>query len=156
MSDHACLNEPAFPDDDGLLDPLLADCREPAERLARLGESRIYVPLVPVLTTDEGVVASPTGDRSADMATVMLTGHDGRTALLVFTTVAAVAAWEPRARPVPVRGRDAAQVAVADGASALLLDLGSAEATVVETEDLDHLAAGDRLVRTGAGLAWLT
>ena len=59
-----------------------------------------------------------------------------------------MATWSSEARPVPVWGRDAARATLDEGASALLLDLASATFTVVETDDVEHLAAGHRLVRT--------
>ncbi|MEJ7756120.1 MAG: hypothetical protein WKF83_07095 [Nocardioidaceae bacterium] len=40
------------------------------------------------------------------------------------------------------------------GATAIVLDVAGPVAVVVEESDLLHLAAGDTLVRTRAGLAW--
>jgi hypothetical protein len=57
---------------------------------------------------------------------------------------------------VPVWGRQAARAALDEDASAVLLDLASPTFTVVETADVEHLAAGHRLVSTGAGPAWVT
>jgi hypothetical protein len=64
--------------------------------------------------------------------------------------------WDPQARPVPIFAYDAARAAVEESASALLLDLGGSHFTVVETEDLEHLAARHQLVHTAAGTAWVT
>ena len=136
------LAEPAFPDDDGLIDPRLDEAMgDDSAVFAVLGEVRVFVPIVAVLgeqATDgpplrEAIAAggAPT-DKSADMAAVFMTGADGRKALLTFSSVAALEAWNPRARPVPVWGREAAQAAMDEGASALLLDLGSDNFTVVE------------------------
>jgi hypothetical protein len=84
-----------------------------------------------------------------------MTGADGRTALLAFSSVATMTAWNGDARPVPVWGRDAARAALDEQATAVLLDIGSPTFTVVETADVGHLAAGHRLVSTDAGPAWL-
>lgn len=151
MSHRPSLAEPAFPDDDGSVYPELAEALGDETRvLAVLGGVRVFVPVVALLGE------SPAGtDKEADMAAVLMTGADGRTALLAFSSVAAMATWNAEARPVPVWGHEAARAALDENASALLLDLASSTFTVVETPDLEHLAAGHRMVSTDAGPAWL-
>lgn len=145
------LAEPAFPDDDGQADASLsAALGDLTGVLAVLGEVRVFVPVVALL---DDVPAD--GDKEADMAAVMMTGADGRQALLAFSSVATMTAWNADARPVPVWGRQAARAALDEGASAVLLDLASPTFTVIETADVEHLAAGHRLVSTDAGPAWL-
>lgn len=145
------LAAPAFPDDDGLTDPALAgalgDDRAVLEAFAA---ARVFVPIIALL----GEVPTD-GDKNAEMAAVLMTGADGRTALLAFTSIATMAAWDPQARPVPVLGPDAARATLDEGAAALLLDLGSPSFSVIETADIEHLAAGHSMVRTPAGSAWL-
>ena len=146
------LAEPAFPDDDGqVYASLAAAFGDDARVLAVLGDVRVFVPVVALL---DDVPAD--GDKEADMAAVMMTGADGRRALLAFSSVATMTAWNADARPVPVWGRQAARAALDEGASAVLLDLASPTFTVIETADVEHLAAGHRLVDTEAGTAWLT
>jgi hypothetical protein len=146
------LAEPAFPDDDGqVYAALAAALGDDARVLAVLGDVRVFVPVIALL---EDVPAD--GDKEADMAAVMMTGADGRQALLAFSSVAAMTAWNADARPVPVWGRQAARAALDEGATAVLLDLASPTFTVIETADVEHLAAGHRLVDTDAGTAWLT
>ena len=126
---HRSLAEPAFPGDDGLIDPRLADALgDDAKVFAAYGEVRVFVPIVAIL----GERATDGSDKSADMAAVFMTGADGHKALLTFSSVAALEAWNPVARPVPVWGREAAQAALEEGASALLLDLGAEHFTVLE------------------------
>ena len=151
MSHRPSLAEPAFPDDDGSAYPELAEAFGDDTRvLAVLGGVRVFVPVVAL------VGDSPAGtDKEADMAAVLMTGADGRAALLAFSSVAAMRAWNADARPVPVWGKDAARATLDEGASALLLDLASPSFTVIETSDVEHLAAGHRLVSTGAGPAWI-
>lgn len=156
MKHSPLLAAPAFPDDNGLVDPALQAAFEASEHgehavLGALGGARVFVPIVAML----GQVPAD-GDKEADMAAVFMTGADGRRALLAFSSLATMAAWDLQARPVAVFGQAAAQAALAEDASALLLDLGGDHFTVVETEDLGHLAAGHRLVQTAAGTAWLT
>jgi hypothetical protein len=123
------LAEPAFPGDDGLIHPRLAEALgDDAKVFAVFGEVRVFVPIVATL----GEQATDGSDKSADMAAVFMTGADGRKALLTFSSVAALEAWNPVARPVPLWGREAAQAALDEGASALLLDLGTEHFTVLE------------------------
>lgn len=132
------LAEPAFPRDDGMVDPQLrAALGDDAAVLGALGDVRVFVPIVAVV----GEQATDGSDKSADMAAVFMTGADGRKALLVFSSVASLAAWNATARPVAVWGRDAALAAVAEDASAMLLDLGSDHFTVIETDGVRRLAA---------------
>jgi hypothetical protein len=146
------LAQPAFPDDDGLVDPALAAAftGDDLAVVSALCSVRVFVPVIALL--DE---VPADGDKEADMAAVMMTGVDGRQALLAFSSVATMKTWDPEARPVPVWGRQAASAALDEGASAVLLDLASPTFTVVETSDLEHLAAGHRLVGTDAGPAWV-
>ena len=144
------LAEPALPDDDGRHDPTL-DLADEATMLATIGTARVFVPVVAVL----GERATNGSDKNSDMAAVLMTGADGRTALLAFSSLETMSRWNPTSRPVPVYGRDAARAALADGASALLLDLGQPTFQVVETEDLEHVAAEHVLVRTEGGTAWV-
>lgn len=164
MSHDRSLAAPAFPDDDGKTYHALADAFGDDTRvLAVLGDVRVFVPVVATLG-DAGL--SPAGpgpraaengtDKDADMAAVLMRGADGRQALLTFSSVATMQAWDPHARPVPVWGRDAARAAIDEGASAILLDLGHPHFTVVEADDVQHLAAGHQLVRTPSGTAWVT
>ncbi len=152
MTHRPSLAGPAFPDDDGTVDPALKEAFGDDTRvLAVVGDVRVFVPVVALL----GDVPAD-GDKEADMAAVMMTGADGRQALLAFSSVATMTAWNADARPVPVRGRQAARAALDEGALAMLLDLASPTFTGIETADVEHLAAGHRLVSTEAGTAWVT
>lgn len=123
------LAEPAFADDDGRADATLAVALGDDERVvACFGDARVFVPIVAVV----GEQATDGSDKSADMAAVLMTGKDGRTALLAFSSVDALADWDRLARPVAVWGRDAIRAARDEGASAVLLDLGSDHFTVLE------------------------
>jgi len=92
---------------------------------------------------------------------VLMTGRDGRTALLAFTGTAALDRWAlsyegGEARPVPVPARQAARAALQDQAAALLVDVSGPVLFVVEGQDLQSLAAGHRLLRLADGSwAWV-
>ncbi|WP_323793626.1 SseB family protein, partial [Nocardioides sp.] len=94
-------------------------------------------------------------DKSSDMAAVLTQTPDGRRGLLAFTSTETLAAWNPEARPVPVAARTAAQAAVQEEASALVIDLAGPTRFVVDGESLRALAAGYTLARVEGGLAWL-
>ena len=155
---------PAYPDDDGAADVRLASALAAhasgettyAEVLAVLIESRLLVPVVAVL----GEVDANGADKTADMATVLLTGADGRQALLAFTSLETMAAWQADARPVAVPAADAAKAALQDQAAALLVDVAGPVTFVVEADDLYGLGAGWTLARVGRpdgsfGTAWI-
>jgi hypothetical protein len=119
------------PSDTGAADPALEAALaaydggsggEP-EVLAALGAARLLVPVVAVLGESEVGADGLARDKSADMATVLMQGADGRTALLAFTSLAAMHRWDPDARPVAVPAEVAARAALQDGAAAILLDV---------------------------------
>lgn len=129
MSHDRTLAEPQFPGDDGSVDPRLAAALGDDDAVfAVLPEVRVFVPIVAIL----GESTPSGGDKNADMAAVLMTGADGRTALLAFSSIDSMTHWNVDARPVPVLGSGAAQAALDEGASALLLDLGSPGFAVIE------------------------
>lgn len=134
MNHDRTLAEPQFPGDDGTVDPRLSAAFGNDDAVfAVLPAVRVFVPIVAILGE-----STPTGgDKNADMAAVLMTGADGRTALLAFSSTETMARWNTDARPVPVLGSGAAQAALDEGASALLLDLGSPSFTVVELQPSD-------------------
>jgi len=89
------------------------------------------------------------------MATVLMTGRDGRQALLAFTGLDPLRRWDPRARPVPVGVPDAARAALQGGAEALLIDVDGPVTLVVETDDLQALADGFTLAEVDGRPAWV-
>ena len=152
------LSTPAFPDDDGATDETVADALSayathgdlrPA--LAALTRSRVIVPVVAVLA---GERAADGSDKQADMAAVLMTGRDGRTALLAFTGLESLQRWDPDARPVPVPFAQAAQAARAEGAAAVVVDIAGPVRTVITDADLVHSADGSVLTRTDVGYVW--
>jgi hypothetical protein len=113
--------------------------------------------LVPVVAMPGEVEHDDTGlarDKTADMAAVLLTGRDGRRALLAFTGLAGLQAWDADARPVPVTARDAARAALAEGADALVVDLAGPVQVPVEGDTLRRIADGQRLVRGEEAWFW--
>lgn len=154
---------PGFPGDTGEPDSRLAgalaayalDPTAYAEVLASICAARLLVPVVAVLGEVEVDDRGLAHDKSSDMATVLLTGADGRQALLAFTGTDPMASWDPHARPVPVTSVVAAQSAVQEGAAALLVDVAGPVSVAVEGDDLLRLAAGWALGRVGERWAWI-
>lgn len=157
------LQEPAFPDDDGAAAPgvaaaLAAYDAQPAAghlaALAALQDSRVLVPVVAVLTEVEHDERGLAREKDSEMAAVLLTGRDGRRALLAFTSTETLRAWNPDARPVAVTLRDAVRSALHDGADALVVDVAGPAVFPVEGQDLRDLADGLVLRPVQDGWAW--
>ena len=125
-----------------------------APALAALQASRLLVPVVAVLGEVEVDDAGRTHDKTSDMATVLVTGKDGRTALLAFTGTDAMRRWDPTARPVPVTAARAAEAALQDGADAVVVDIAGPVLLAVPGEDLHALAAGQVLVEVSGRYGW--
>jgi hypothetical protein len=153
-----------FSGDDGGADPdLLRALREYSETaraysvLAALSRARLLVPIVAMPGQPEpGAVGEPQMHHSsADVAVVLFQRPDGRKALLAFTSVETMRAWDADARPRPLWIKDVARAAADEGADAVLLDLEGPVRFAVEAAELRHLAAGHDLVATPQGHAWI-
>ena len=137
-----------FEDDDGSADPgylaavdaLLNGTGSEAEVLASLATARVFVPVVAQLAEEAEGVDGLHADKQADMALVTLKAPDGRKAMPVFTTAAALESWHAEARPVAVYAARAALSAVSEGAQLLVLDPGSAFTFVVRRPAMWALA----------------
>ena len=150
-----------FPGDDGAAS---ADTRDALARAARAAAPAAYLSAVATLCTDRLLVpvvaiatrlGTTTGglasDKEAEMAVVMLRTADGRQAMLAFTGLDSLRAWQPDARPVPITLDRLAATAQTEGATAVLVDFAGPAALVLEGEVLASLAAGHRLVETADG-----
>lgn len=165
------LPDPGFAADDGTADPVVTaalrqfavDARS-VPVLVALSRARLLVPVVTMPGAAEASNQPSTGARDAmlggvmrtDIAAVLMKGSDGRVALLSFTSLATLYAWDTKARPVPVSVHVAARSAVQEGAQALLVDVAGPTSFVVETAELEELAAGHRLAPTSSGYGWVS
>lgn len=125
----------AFAGDDGSCDPRLADALRAlgdgrgslAGVVAALAGTRVLVPVLAELEAADVVEHGGhqhTVDKEASAGIVALQAPDGRTALPVFSSVAAMQAWRPDARPVPTDVARAALSAVEERWELLVLDPG--------------------------------
>jgi SseB protein N-terminal domain len=148
--------DPGFAGDDGSADDAVrAGLDEVAHgaplevAVAALCGARVLVPVVAVSSEETG-----TEGKNTDMAAVLMTGRDGRQALLAFSCLDSLRAWHPQARPVPVTTRHAAQAALSEGADALVVDVAGPVQVPIEGAALRRLADGHRLVRLDDGFGW--
>lgn len=125
----------AFAGDDGSADPRVAAALTAlgdgtgtlAGVVEALAGTRVLVPVLAELEAAETVEVgghAHTVDKEASAGIVALQAPDGRTALPVFSSVAAMAAWRRDARPVPTDVVRAALSAVSEGWELLVLDAG--------------------------------
>jgi len=135
---------PAFPGDDGSADPALralldGGCGSEEEMLRALAGSRLLVAVMAV--ADE--MADDGTDKSSHMAVVSMVNASGEKGLLAFTDLDSLSAWNPDARPVPVPALAAVEAALADGASALVIDVAGPARVVLPEAILLELMGGE-------------
>jgi hypothetical protein len=137
----------AFDDDDGSADHALTaavagllgapgaavDQPGPRERavFAALTTARVFIPIVARLGQGAEGVTGLAADKEAEMALVTLTAPDGRKALPVFSSTAALTRWHAEARPVAAYAARAALAAAAEDAELMVLDPGGAVTVVL-------------------------
>lgn len=152
-----------FADDDGSADPRLTEAISAGDRgrlLAALtgpAPARLLVPVVALLGEIEYTESGLATDKTSDMAVVLLTGADGRQALLAFSGIDTLRRWQPDARPMPTTPQLAATAALQEHAAAIVIDIAGPTPAVLETDDLHHLAAAHQVVRLSDNThAWAT
>jgi SseB protein N-terminal domain len=110
--------------------------------LGALAAARLLVPVIAVLGSEQQEpVNAKQGDKDSEMVLPTLIGRDGRSAVLAFTGLDALARWRPDARPVPAEADRVWRAAVADGC-AVVIDVAGPVPLAVEGARLTALAAG--------------
>lgn len=144
MSKH--IPDPGFAGDDGTADPALAAALAawaaggpPDPVYSALVGGRVMVPVVAMAVSLDAVTGA---DKETDMMLVTIRGEDGRTALPAFTSLAALTAWNPDARPVPVAASTACLSTVAEQGDLMVLDPEGPVTFPVEGPALRALAQG--------------
>jgi hypothetical protein len=116
-----------------------------AEVVAAFRTSRLLIPLVAELAgsaadraalNEHGVRV----DKAQELSIVTVAGRDGRTVLPVFSSVTAMAAWNPQARPVPADAARVALAAAAEKTDVVVLDPTSATEYVIRRPALWAIA----------------
>ncbi|MFF0743645.1 SseB family protein [Streptomyces sp. NPDC004111] len=145
--------DPGFSEDDGTADPALSQAlaawaRGPQDAAAEqrvldaLPGARLLVPVVAVLGEVE--TDPETGlkrEKTSDMAVPTLRAGD-RKALPAFTSIEALALWDPAARPVAVPLHQALQAAAHEQADTVVIDLAGPVAYQLTGPALLALAEG--------------
>ncbi|MFB2586114.1 SseB family protein [Herbiconiux liukaitaii] len=104
---------------------------------------RLLVPLV-AHAGEEGVTdAGLRVDKTQELSLVTVSGPGGRTVLPAFTSVTAMSAWNPKARPIPVDARRAALAAASEGTELIVLDPGSPTEFALRRPAVWALAQGE-------------
>lgn len=158
-----------FAGDDGSPDPevraALAGVRDTDTYLAAVAAlctARLLVPIV--ATGDENTVVSgtplskevPQPDREAEMAAVSIVGADGRRALLAFTGMDSLRAWDAGARPVPGTLDEVAATVPEAGSDVLVVDVAGPMPLELDAALIEPLSQGHRLVELpDGGFGWL-
>lgn len=162
-------HETAFADDDGETPPALREAiatlraagesyrsegADPAtiESLSMLRQavllelSRCRV-LVPLLAEAGELGETPDGrivEKSQELSIVTVASPDGRRVMPVFSSVAAMQAWNPGSRPIPVPGPQAAVAAAQEGTDLIIVDPGSPDTQFgVRRPELESVALGE-------------
>ena len=106
-------------------------------------DARFLIPLLAeagdVGFTDEGLQV----DKTQELAIVTVAGPSGQRVLPVFSSAAAMTAWNPDARPVPAEGRRVALAAAADDAQWVVIDPTSETEFVVRRPAVEAIAKGE-------------
>lgn len=107
-------------------------------------EARLLIPLV-AEAGDVGIAPSGhTVDKTQELSIVTVAAPDGRRVLPVFTSVAALARWDAKARPVPVDGVRTALSAAADDSDLIVIDPASATEFVLRRPAVWAIGQGQR------------
>lgn len=129
----------AFESDDGRADPTLRLALSSGESsLTRLiSTARL---LVAVVAVADDIDAESGADKDSHMAVVSMVNTAGERGLLAFSGIDSMHLWNREARPVPVMGSAAAQAALDDGNTALVVDVAGPHRWVAMGEVLSEIA----------------
>ncbi|MCU1481988.1 MAG: hypothetical protein JWQ19_2774 [Subtercola sp.] len=140
----------AFEGDDGSASPhvletmrrFVAGQASQADVVDALRDARLLVPLVAHAgetgIDDHGHLV----DKTQELSIVTVTTPDGRSALPAFTSTAAMAAWNPKARPIPTEARRVALAAASENTDIVIVDATSPTEFVVRRPAVWAMAQG--------------
>lgn len=118
-----------------------------AEALLTLSASRVLVPLL-AEAGDLGVTPEGrTVEKTQELSIVTIAAPDGRRVMPVFSGVAAMRAWNPEARPIPVPMPQAALAAAQEQTDLIIVDPGNPGGELgVRRTQLEAVALGAKVV----------
>lgn len=114
-----------------------------AEVVDALRDVRLLVPLIAHLGEAGENEHGHTIDKSQELSIVTVAGPDGRNVLPAFTSVDAMRAWNPTARPVPVEAQRVALAAASERTDLVVLDPTSATQFVIRRPALWAIAQSE-------------
>ena len=116
-----------------------------SDALLALSASRVLIPLL-AEAGDLGVTPEGrTVEKTQELSIVTVAAPDGRRVMPVFSGVAAMQAWNPEARPIPVPMPQAALAAAQEQTDLIIVDPGSLQTELgVRRTQLESVALGDR------------
>ena len=137
--------------DDGSADPQLlqvlngfrAGTASPEDVVAAFRNARL---LIPLLAHAGELGTAPDGhlvDKTQELSIVTVAGPDGRKVLPAFTSVQTLAAWDPKARPVPAVGPRVALAAASEQTELIVIDPTSPTEFVLRRPAVYALATGE-------------
>lgn len=133
-----------FAADDGRCPEILAQALASGVPIAIAAAVRHSRLLIPVVTAPEGALELDEHDTCGvgdGMASVTFVGQDGKRALLAFSSIEQLSAWDAHARPLPQSGQQVAGTVVNAGLDALIVDFAAEHRTALRGSEL-RLAAG--------------
>lgn len=141
-------HDTTYQDDDGSAPAALAAAQAAfvagtasiAEVLDALRDARLLIPLIAhagdVGVNDHGLAV----DKTQELSIITVAGPDGRNVMPVFSSVTAMQAWNPKARPVPADGVRVALAAAEESTELVVLDATTAQEIVFRRPALWALA----------------
>lgn len=106
-------------------------------------DSRFLIPLVAHLGEEGENEHGVRIDKKQELSIVTVAGPDGRNVLPVFTSVEAMARWNPAARPVPADGRRVALAAAHESTELVVIDALSEHEFAIRRPALWAIAQGE-------------
>lgn len=103
-------------------------------------QCRVLIPLLADLGEAELGVHGQLVEKSADLSIVTVEGPDGQRVLPVFSSVRAMQAWNPTARPVPVEPLKAALAAASEETHRIVIDPGSETEFAIRRPAIEAIA----------------
>lgn len=113
--------------------------------LESLRGQRLLIPLLAELGEGEIGPHGQLVDKSADLAIVAVATPDGKTAIPAFTSVAAMANWNPESRPVPVSVEKLCLAAASEGHERVVVNPAT-DSRVIRRTQIAAIAQGHALV----------
>ena len=146
--------ENQWSNDDGSADPRFLDAvtsfrkgEITKEQLVDvIREMRLLIPLLADLGESAEGAHGQTVDKSADLSIVTVATPDDQNGLPVFSSVAAMQAWNATARPVPAAARRVALAAAAEGNTRIIVDPQSETEFAIRRPAIEAIAKAETWV----------